>query len=116
MQNAIWATRIVIYPRANPMKLKKINVATARTISGTMMGSEIRPKEGVRRRYFPPRTIAVAAAVAIAVAKVAAMMAIENELIAACWNFALSGPTKISTYQRRERPRQVVIDSEALNE
>ena len=73
-----------MYPRVNPMELKKISVATASTISGTMMGSVIRPSEGCVDGYFPPRTIAVAAAVAIGRGNVAAMIAIENELIAAC--------------------------------
>ena len=98
------------------MELKKISVATAVTISGTMSGSEIRPNETVRSLKRPPRTMAVAADVAIAVDKVAAIIAMVKELIAACLNLPDSGPENTSTYHCKDMPSHTVIDREALKE
>jgi len=65
------------------MVLKKISVATAVTISGTMIGRLISPKVADLPRNEPPRTIAIAADVAIMVEAVAARMAIVTEAQAA---------------------------------
>src|SRR6056297_262725 len=114
MQKAICAMRIVNRPRSKPMALKKISVATAVTISGTIKGREIRPNDAVRSLNRPPRTIAVAASVAMVVDTVAAMIAMMKLLRAAVLNFSLSMPVNTSTYQRSEMPSQLVIDCEAL--
>ena len=92
MQKTICATRIDNIPSLNPMAEKNISVATAVTISGTMIGSEMRPKETDLPRKLPPLTMPIAAAVAITVATVAAATAIVREFQAASLNFSDSAP------------------------
>ena len=108
------ATKIDKVPSLNPIVEKKINVATAVTISGTMIGSDISANEANLPLKFPPRIIPIAAAVAITVETIAAIIAILNEFQAAALNLALSSPVNISTYQRNEIPPQFVIDTLSL--
>ena len=96
------------------MELKKINVATAVTISGTMSGSEISPNESACSPKRPARIMPVAAKVAISVATVAAVMAMTKLFQAADLNFSLSGPVNTSTYQRNENSSQITMEGEAL--
>ena len=84
-------------PSLNPIAEKKINVATAETISGTMIGKEIRAKLAGLPRKFPPLIIPIDAAVAMLVAVMAAMTAMISELRAANLNFSASGPTSAAT-------------------
>ena len=116
MQKTMWATRMVSTPRSNPIIEKKISVATAVTISGTIRGRLISPKTPPRSRNDPPRTMAIAAAVAMLVDVTAAPMAMISEFQAASLNFSDSGPVKTSTYQRSEKPPQRVIEAVSLNE
>ena len=90
MQKTICAMRIVRYPVVNPRAEKKINVATAVTISGTIKGKLINAKLTDLPRNRPARSIAVAAIVAIKVADVAAISAMDTELSAAALNFGAS--------------------------
>jgi hypothetical protein len=98
----------------NPIVEKKINVATAVTISGTIIGSDIKANEANLPLNFPPRTIPIAAAVAITVETIAAIIAMLKEFQAAALNLALSSPVNISTYQRNDIPPQLVIDTLSL--
>ena len=81
-----------------------------------MIGKLMRPSVTARPRKSPPRTIAIAADVAITVAVVAAHKAMVSEFQAAALNFGDSGPLKTSTYQRNDSPSHTVIEAEALNE
>ena len=96
------------------MALKKTSVATAVTISGTMIGMLMSARLRERPRKCPPRTMATAAAVAIEVLAVAAMIAMESEFQAAALNLADSVPANTSWYHDRLNPPQRVIESEAL--
>ena len=93
---------------------KKINVATAVTISGTMIGNDISANDTNLPLKFPPRIIPIDAAVAMIVETMAAMIAMVNEFQAAALNLALSSPVNISTYQRNETPPQLVIERLSL--
>ena len=93
-----------------PIALKKIRVATAVTISGTMIGRLMSAKLTDFPRNAPPRTIPTAAEVAMTVDVTAAMAAIDNEFQAASLNFPASRPKKTSSYHRRLSPPQIVID------
>ena len=68
------------------------------TISGIISGKLIRPNERYLVLNFPPRIIAVAADVAMAVETVAAMIAIVKE-------FQAAGQLEIRTDQTRQRTR-----------
>ena len=116
MQKTIWAIRIVVRPDVKPMAVKKTRLATAVTTSGTINGRLIKAKLKVLPRNRPARVIATEASVAMMVAAMAAVTAMTNELIAACWNLGASGPVKTSIYQARERPPHLVIEVEALKE
>ena len=96
------------------MALKKTRVATAVTISGTMIGMLINAKFNDLPRKAPPRTIAIAAAVAMLVLVTAAESAMVSEFHAASLNFADSGPVKTSMYQRKLNPPQRVMERESL--
>jgi hypothetical protein len=93
---------------------KKINVATAVTISGTIIGRDISANDANLPLKLPPRIIPIAAAVAITVETIAAMIAMLNEFQAAALNLALSSPVNISTYQRNDKPPQLVMDTLSL--
>jgi len=84
--------------------------------AGKQMVYDIRPKLSALPRNIPPRTIAIAPAVAIVVAISPALIAINKELRAARLNLADSTPVKRSTYQRVEKPPHLVIDKLSLNE
>ena len=73
------------------MALKKIRVATAVTISGTMIGMLISARLSAFPLKAPPRTMATAAAVAMMVLATAAESAMVSEFHAASLNFADSG-------------------------
>tara|TARA_E500000331_G_scaffold276872_1_gene269515 strand:- start:2062 stop:2328 length:267 start_codon:yes stop_codon:yes gene_type:complete len=88
----MWAISIVRYPVVNPIAEKKISVATAVTISGTIKGKFINAKLTDLPRNLPERSIAVAAIVAIIVADVAAIIAMDTEFIAAALNLGASTP------------------------
>ena len=77
---------------------------------------EMSPKLTVRSRNRPPRTMAVAASVAMVVADVAAMIAMVKLFHAASLNFSASGPVNTSAYQRRLTPSQLVIELLSLSE
>ena len=96
------------------MALKKTSVATAVTISGTMIGMLISARLSDLPRKAPPRTMATAAAVAMVVLATAALSAMVSEFQAASLNLADSGPVKMSMYQRKLNPPQRVIESESL--
>ena len=66
-----------------PRDAKKINVATAVTISGTIKGNVIKPLLNSLKRNSPPLTSASAEKVAIIVANGAAAKATIKELIVA---------------------------------
>ena len=83
MQNTVWAIITLISPRLIPRDAKKINVATAVTISGTIKGNVIKPLLNSLKRNSPPLTSASAEKVAIIVANGAAAKATIKELIVA---------------------------------
>ena len=114
MQKVRCASRIVRYPVVSPMVEKKISVETAMTISGTISGRLISAKLAWRPRKTPPRIIASAAAVAMAVAAVEAISAMVSEFHAAWPKRPASGPVKTSPYQRSETPPHWVIEVEPL--
>ena len=78
------------------MAEKKISVATAVTISGTISGRLISAKLADFPRNLPDRSMAVAAIIATMVADVAAINAIVMELIVAALNLGASTPKKTS--------------------
>ena len=92
IQNTICATKIDKTPSLKLIAEKKINVATAVTISGTIIGNEIKPKDADLPLKFPPLTIPIEAAVATIVAIDAAIRAITREFQAASLNFSDSRP------------------------
>ena len=96
------------------MALKKTSVATAVTISGTIIGILMSARFSDFPRKAPPRTIATAAAVAMVVLATEALSAIVSEFHAASLNLADSGPVKMSMYQRKLNPPQRVMESESL--
>ena len=116
MQNTMCATTIEAWPSVKPIAEKKISVATAVTISGTMMGREISAKLAERPRNAPPLTMPIAAAVAMVVAATAASVAMPSEAAAAARNLPASSPVNTSAYQRHENPPHAVIERLSLNE
>ena len=88
----MWATKIDKIPSLKPIAEKNISVATAVTISGTIIGNEINAKEADFPLKLPPLIIPIAAAVATRVEKVAAIIAIIKEFHAASLNFSDSCP------------------------
>ena len=96
------------------MAEKKISVATAVTISGTISGRLISAKVADFPRNRPPRIMTRLAATAIVVAADAASTAMVIEFHAAALKRGASGPVKTSAYQRHENPPHVVIEVESL--
>ena len=107
MQNTVWAIITLISPRLIPRDAKKINVATAVTISGTIKGNVIKPLLNSLKRNSPPLTSASAEKVAIIVANGAAAKATIKELIVAVW---ISSFENNLAYQRNEKPVHIIAN------
>ena len=83
IQKTVCAMITFMRPRLIPRDAKKIKVATAVTISGTINGNVIKPLLNSLDLNSPPLTIAKAENVAIIVASGAAENAIIKEFIVA---------------------------------
>ena len=84
IQNVIWAMMTLPSPQLRCMAEKKISTATAVTISGTISGSVISPRETVLPRKLPPRASTRAPMVVIAVATIVDTVATISEFQTAC--------------------------------